>query len=130
MPLDGVVTVFPEGHTNAMDSQAVVVRVDPDILELPPDREGWAPEGNVCYSKLCTHAGCPVGLYLASTRQLQCPCHQSAFNVTNGAEVEFGPAPRPLPQLELFVDEEGFLRAGGDFSGPVGPGFWDRGDQP
>ena len=130
LPIDGVVTVFPEGFTDADDSQAILVRVDPDSLQLPAGREGWAPEGIVCYSKLCTHAGCPVGLYLASEHELQCPCHQSSFDVTNGAEVVFGPAPRPLPQLELYVDGAGFLRAKGDFSGPVGPGFWDRGDQP
>jgi ubiquinol-cytochrome c reductase iron-sulfur subunit len=130
LPDDGVLTVFPEGFTDALDSQAILVKVDPDLLRLPEGREDWAPKGNICYSKLCTHAGCPVGLYLASEHELQCPCHQSAFDVTNGAEVVFGPAARPLPQLELYVDGAGFLRANGDFSGPVGPGFWDRGDRP
>jgi ubiquinol-cytochrome c reductase iron-sulfur subunit len=127
---ENVITVFPEGHTGAAESVAILVNVDPSLLQLPPGREGWAPQGNVCYSKICTHAGCPVGLYLSSSHRLQCPCHQSAFDVTNGAQVVFGPAPRALPQLELTVDDEGNLRAAGDFSGPVGPGFWNRGDQP
>lgn len=122
----GVVTVFPEGHLGSGDSQAVLVRVPEAALRLPPDRAACAPGGNVCYSKLCTHAGCPVGLYVSDTQQLQCPCHQSAFLVTEGARPVFGPAPRPLPQLPLFADEEGFLRARGDFSEPVGPGFWNR----
>jgi len=130
LPVDGVVTVFPDGNVGDTNAQAIVVRVAEDILDLPPGREDWAPEGNVCYSKLCTHAGCPVGLYLASYHELQCPCHQSAFDVTDGASVVFGPAARPLPQLPMEVDDEGYLVARGDFSAPVGPGFWDRGDGP
>jgi ubiquinol-cytochrome c reductase iron-sulfur subunit len=122
--VDGIVTVFPEGHTDAEDSQAVLVRVDPGELQLPPGREDWAPQGNVCYSKICTHAGCPVGLFVQELHQLQCPCHQSAFDVLDGARVVFGPAPRPLPQLPLEADPEGFLVARGDFSAPVGPGWW------
>jgi ubiquinol-cytochrome c reductase iron-sulfur subunit len=127
LPLDGVVTVFPEGGTRAEDSQAVLVRVDPDDLHLPAEREAWAPDGNVCYSRLCTHAGCPVGLYVAELNELQCPCHQSAFDVTNGAKVVFGPATRPLPQLPIEVDSAGYLVARSDFEEPVGPGFWNSG---
>jgi len=130
LPTNGVVTVFPQGHTDNMDSQAILVKVPEDLLHLPAGRESWAPQGNVCYSKVCTHAGCPVGLYLAEFHELQCPCHQSAFDVTNGAEVVFGPASRPLPQLHVYEDGAGFLRAAGDFDVPIGPGFWNRGGGP
>lgn len=126
LPLGGVVTVFPGGHVGANDAQAVVVRVQESLLQLPAGREGWAPLGNVCYSKLCTHAGCPVGLFLVESQQLQCPCHYSAFDVLTGAQPVFGPATKPLPQLPLYVDPSGYLRARGDFSGPVGPGFWNQ----
>jgi ubiquinol-cytochrome c reductase iron-sulfur subunit len=126
LDVGGVVTVFPEGRTDAEDSQAILVKVPPDDLGLPDGRASWAPEGNVCYSKICTHAGCPVGLYIAERHELQCPCHQSAFDVLDGAEVLFGPAPRPLPQLELYVDPLGYLRAANDFDQPVGPAFWNR----
>ncbi|MDP8968915.1 MAG: Rieske (2Fe-2S) protein, partial [Actinomycetota bacterium] len=81
----------------------------------------------VAYSKVCTHAGCPVGLYQVQTHQLFCPCHQSAFDVLEGAKPQFGPATRPLPQLPLHIDEEGRLVARGDFPEPVGPGFWSLG---
>ena len=126
LDVGSVVTVFPEDSTEAEDSQAILVKVPTDDLALPPGRDDWAPGGNVCYSKICTHAGCPVGLYLAQLHQLQCPCHQSAFDALRGAAVVFGPAPRPLPQLSLYVDSDGFLRARGDFTEPVGPGWWTR----
>ena len=130
LDVGGVVTVFPEGLADRADSTAILVRVPPEELTLPEGRNQDAPDGNVCYSKLCTHAGCPVGLYLAETHELQCPCHFSAFDVLNGAQPTFGPAARPLPQLPLEVDAEGYLVARGDFTAPVGPGFWNRGDGP
>jgi ubiquinol-cytochrome c reductase iron-sulfur subunit len=121
----GVLTVFPEGRTEAADSQAILVRVDPAALTPVEGREGWAPDGNLAYSKICTHAGCPVGLYEDRTGQLFCPCHQSVFDALDGARPLAGPATRALPQLPLEVDEDGHLRAGGDFSEPVGPATWD-----
>jgi ubiquinol-cytochrome c reductase iron-sulfur subunit len=80
----------------------------------------------VAYSRVCTHLGCPVGLYEARTNQLVCPCHQSLFDVLDGARPQFGPATRPLPQLPLALDASGYLVAQSDFHEPVGPGFWDR----
>jgi len=126
VPEDGFLTVFPEGHAGAADAQALLIRVRPGSLKLPPDRLAAAPEGtHVAYSKICTHAGCPVGLYRAESQSLICPCHQSQFDVSDGAKPYFGPAARPLPQLPLGVDEEGILVAQGDFYEPVGPAFWD-----
>jgi ubiquinol-cytochrome c reductase iron-sulfur subunit len=130
LAVGGVLTVFPEGFEDRADSTAILVRVPSELLALPEGRNRDAPDGNVCYSKLCTHAGCPVGLYLAETHELQCPCHFSAFDVLNGAQPTFGPAARPLPQLLLEVDGAGYLVAKGDFTAPVGPGFWNRGDGP
>jgi len=119
------ITVFPEGHTKDADAQAVLVRVEEGMLRPSEDREGWSPEGLIVYSKVCTHAGCPVGLYQVDTHQLICPCHQSAFNVLNEAKPVFGPATRKLPQLPIDVGQNGVLVATGDFSAPVGPAFWD-----
>jgi ubiquinol-cytochrome c reductase iron-sulfur subunit len=85
----------------------------------------WAPDGLIAFSKVCTHAGCPVGLYEASSHQLLCPCHQSAFDVLRGARPSSGPADRALPQLPLMIDTDGVLRARGDFSSPVGPRTWN-----
>ena len=77
MPMDGVLTVFPEGARLGRRPDAADPRRD-GLLQLPPDRDAWAPKGYVAYSKVCTHAGCPVGLYRASEHSLICPCHQSS----------------------------------------------------
>jgi ubiquinol-cytochrome c reductase iron-sulfur subunit len=121
-----VLTVFPEGHTKDGDVAALLVRLDPAQLELPPQRLAETVDGLVAYSKLCTHLGCPVGLYEQETSRVFCPCHQSAFNLLDGATPLAGPATRPLPQLPIQVGPDGVLQARGDFSAPVGPGFWER----
>jgi len=125
IPLNGIKTVFPSGFEGEADSQTVVIKIEPELLDLPEGREEWAPEGCVAFSKICTHAGCPVGLYRAEAKQLLCPCHQSTFDVTTGCTPVFGPAARPLPQLPIEVDEAGYLVATSDFQEPVGPGFWN-----
>lgn len=125
VPLDSLVTIFPEGAPDSADGQAVLMRVDPELLSGPRGGADWAPEGLIAFSKVCTHAGCPVGLYEASSQQLLCPCHQSAFAVLEGARPTSGPADRALPQLPLMIDADGTLRARGDFSSPVGPRTWN-----
>jgi len=87
----------------------------------------WSVDGIVCYSKICTHVGCPISLNERTTHHLLCPCHQSTFDLTDSGRVLFGPAARPLPQLEIDVDDEGYLVAKRDFTEPVGPSFWERG---
>jgi ubiquinol-cytochrome c reductase iron-sulfur subunit len=125
-----VATVFPEGFQDTENGQAVdqtiVIRLDTEDYVTMKGRENWAPAGYVAYSKLCSHLGCPVGLYEQSLQLLVCPCHQSMFDVTIGAMPNFGPAPRPLPQLPLYIDRDGYLRSQSDYKEPVGPGYWER----
>lgn len=104
----------------------LLMRLEPSELNQAPDRESWSYDGIVAYSKICTHVGCPVALYEQHTHHLLCPCHQSQFDVANHCEVIFGPAKRPLPQLPIAVDDEGYLVAQSDFTEPVGPSFWER----
>ncbi|MEA2503773.1 MAG: ubiquinol-cytochrome c reductase iron-sulfur subunit [Actinomycetota bacterium] len=126
LPVDSVLTVFPEGAVGVEDSQTLLIRLPAGDYRALPGREGWAPDDVVAFSKICTHAGCPVGLYRADTNQLFCPCHQSVFDVLQGAKPAGGPATTALPQLPLDVDGEGYLVARSDYTEPVGPGFWNR----
>ena len=81
----------------------------------------------MAYSKICTHVGCPAALYEQTTHHILCPCHQSTFDATRGAAVIFGPATRPLPQLPITIDSEGYLVAQSDFPSRWDPSFWERG---
>jgi ubiquinol-cytochrome c reductase iron-sulfur subunit len=125
IPVGGVLTVFPDGDDADPNAATLLIRVEPDLLQLPPEQAAWAPGGFVAYSKVCTHAGCPVGLYRASQHTLICPCHQSEFDVLDGARPISGPAARPLPQLPIRQEPDGTFVAIDDFPEPVGPSFWD-----
>ncbi len=104
----------------------LLMRLDPDVIESQKELD-WGYQGIVAYSKICTHVGCPVGLYEQQTHHLLCPCHQSTFDVTQDCKVIFGPAKRPLPQLKITVDDEGYLVSAQPFREAVGPSFWERG---
>jgi ubiquinol-cytochrome c reductase iron-sulfur subunit len=130
LTVGSILTIYPEGKQNTDRGQAVdqtvLIRISNENFTTQKGRESWGPKGYVAYSKVCTHLGCPVGLYEQELQLLVCPCHQSMFNVTNGAIPQFGPAPRPLPQLPIYIDADGFIRAQDDYNQPVGPGFWER----
>lgn len=124
LPTGSSTTVFPEGSVGDERAQTVLIHVNEELLRLPESRSQWTPHGYVAYSRVCTHAGCPVGLFEAKQNLLLCPCHQSTFDVLRAAQPTGGPAARPLPQLPLYADGDGTLRAGGRFSATPGPGFW------
>ncbi|MGA5418927.1 Rieske 2Fe-2S domain-containing protein [Streptomyces lavendulocolor] len=104
----------------------MIVRIQPEDIKDKRELE-WSHEGIVAFSKICTHVGCPISLYEQQTHHVLCPCHQSTFDLSDGARVIFGPAGHALPQLRIGVNDEGFLEALGDFAEPVGPAFWERG---
>ena len=104
----------------------IIVRMDPDDIIPAKGREKWTVDGIICYSKICTHVGCPISLYERTTHHVLCPCHQSTFDLADAAKVVFGPAARPLPQLPIKVDEEGYLVAQSDFTEPIGASYWQR----
>jgi ubiquinol-cytochrome c reductase iron-sulfur subunit len=131
--IGSVFHVIPEGLNDKEDrleekakAAVLLMRLKPEDLHEREDRKTWSYNGIVAYSKICTHVGCPVALYEQQTHHLLCPCHQSTFDVTNHCEVIFGPAKRPLPQLPIAVDSEGYLVAQSGFNEPVGPSFWER----
>jgi ubiquinol-cytochrome c reductase iron-sulfur subunit len=127
----GILSVVPEGYEHDLNALAKATLI---LLKFRPEEiksgtnVNWTHDGIVAYSKICTHVGCPAALYEQTTHHILCPCHQSTFDAADGAKVVFGPAARPLPQLPIGIDGEGYLIAKGDFSVPVGPSFWERGD--
>jgi ubiquinol-cytochrome c reductase iron-sulfur subunit len=128
--IDAIVPVWPEGKEKNERDSTLLIKVPSDQYEPRKGRETWAPEFNVAYSKICTHVGCPVSLYRTKTYELLCPCHQSTFDVLDGARPAFGPASRSLPQLPLMVNDEGYLAAQSDYQEPIGGGFWNRDRRP
>jgi ubiquinol-cytochrome c reductase iron-sulfur subunit len=137
-----IISVVPEGYEDNDDAlakaAAVIIKFRPGELFFGPSAKpgaasapnlvvpNWTVDNIVAYSKICTHLGCPAALYEQTTHHILCPCHQSTFDAVKGAQVIFGPATRPLPQLPLGVDAQGYLIATGDFNQPVGPTFWER----
>lgn len=108
----------------------ILVRMRPADITPSEGRENWGIDGILCYSKICTHVGCPISLWEQQTHHVLCPCHQSTFDLADSGKVIFGPATRPLPQLPLAVDSEGYLIATSDFHDPVGPSFPELSQEP
>lgn len=101
----------------------IVVRMRPEDITPEQGKENWGIDGILCYSKICTHVGCPISLWEQQTHHLLCPCHQSTFDLADNGKVIFGPAHRPLPQLPLGVDSEGYIIAMSDFPDIVAPSY-------
>ncbi|MFF0576465.1 Rieske 2Fe-2S domain-containing protein [Streptosporangium saharense] len=127
----GILSVVPEGYEHDLNALAkatlILIKFRPEEIKAGTNKN-WTHDGIVAYSKICTHVGCPAALYEQTTHHILCPCHQSTFDAADGAKVIFGPAARPLPQLPIAVDNEGYLVATADFAVPPGPSFWERGD--
>ncbi|QKW06050.1 Rieske 2Fe-2S domain-containing protein [Streptomyces sp. NA04227] len=113
-------------NTQIAKAALMIVRIQPEDIKDKRELD-WSHDGIVAYSKICTHVGCPISLYEQQTHHALCPCHQSTFDLADGARVIFGPAGHALPQLQIGVNDEGYLEALGDFAEPVGPAFWERG---
>jgi ubiquinol-cytochrome c reductase iron-sulfur subunit len=133
LEVGAVVQTLPElapGEERTLNNTAkdpvLLIRLRPADFNLTSEQLGKTHEGIIAFSKICSHMGCAIALYEQQTHHLLCPCHQSTFDVTRGAKVIFGPAARPLPQLAIGVDAEGYLIAKSPFSEPVGPSFWER----
>ncbi len=133
--IGSVFHVMPEGIEDLEDSleqrakaAVLLMRLEESDIKNDKSRE-WGYEGILAYSKICTHVGCPVGLYEQQTHHLLCPCHQSTFDVTDDCKVIFGPAHRNLPQLKIDIDDEGYLVAQQSFQEAVGPSFPERGQR-
>jgi ubiquinol-cytochrome c reductase iron-sulfur subunit len=134
-------TVFPFRESERGDEEALIkalrrsdnpvmlIRLRPGTPVVQREgREDFHYGDYYAFSKICTHLGCPTSLYESQTQRILCPCHQSQFIATEYAKPVFGPAARPLPQLPITVNEEGYLVARGDFAEAIGPSFWELGE--
>ena len=63
-------------------------------------------EGFFALSAICTHLGCMTA-YKPDLGIIACPCHGSKFN-KDGVKIA-GPAPRPLPWLRMWLNDDGNL---------------------
>ena len=129
MEIGSIATVMPEGHTDPDENAlapTILIRFAPGEIKSKKEAS-WGVNDHVAYSKICSHAGCPISLYEQQTHHLLCPCHQSTFDMADDANVIFGPAARRLPQLRISLDADGYFVAEGDYNQPVGPSFWERG---
>src|SRR5699024_9067445 len=108
----------------------LLMRLNPDAMQVSEGREDWNVYGIVAYTKICTHVGCPIALYEQHTHHLLCPFHQSTFDLTQQFKVIFGPASYAHPPHPITVDDEGYLVAQSDFHEPVGPIYWERDPRP
>jgi ubiquinol-cytochrome c reductase iron-sulfur subunit len=109
------------------DTPVMLIRLRPDQpVVTRAGQENFNYGDYYAFSKICSHLGCPTSLYESQTNRILCPCHQSQFLATEYARPVFGPATRPLAQLPITVNDEGYLVATGDFAEPVGPAFWER----
>jgi len=129
LEIGGIKTVMPAGFPSTEEfslAPTMLIRFGPG--EIRSARElAWSKYDHVAYSKICTHAGCPISLYEQQTHHLLCPCHQSTFDMANDANVIFGPAARRLPQMKIDVDSEGYFVVKRPYNVPVGPSYWERG---
>jgi cytochrome b6-f complex iron-sulfur subunit len=62
--------------------------------------------GVYALSAVCTHLGC-ITRFRSDENVIACPCHGSRFDIEGN--VVHGPAPRPLPWLEVRPDPSGIL---------------------
>ncbi len=139
IPVGGIVSCMPsvlpaiQEETGTQSARAkdvvLLVRMNPDDIlsqQGGTAEQPWDYHGILCFSKICTHVGCPIALYEQRTHHLLCPCHQSTFDLADSANVIFGPAARELPQLPITIDSDGYIIAQDSFNQPIGPSFWER----
>ena len=84
-------------------------RYPADSVTLDPETAIYvvrSAEGFYALSAVCTHLGC-LTAWKPELGIIACPCHGSKFQRT-GVKIE-GPAPKPLPWLRMWLNEDGDL---------------------
>jgi cytochrome b6-f complex iron-sulfur subunit len=78
------------------------------------------PDGFRALSSVCTHLGC-ITKFQPEEKVIACPCHGSRFNLDG--EVLAGPAPRPLPWLQMALSPRGDITVDTAVEVPLGTVF-------
>ena len=84
-------------------------RYPADSVTLDPETGIYVvrnSEGFYALSAVCTHLGC-LTAWKPELGIIACPCHGSKFQRT-GIKIE-GPAPKPLPWLRMWINDDGDL---------------------
>jgi Rieske Fe-S protein len=118
-PQEQAYPMAPDGTVRSESRLNLVILARFDPAALADETKARAADGIVAYSAVCTHQGCPVNKWSKERNAFVCSCHASVFDPRNGAEVLFGPAPRPLASLGLKL-KDGVITVASTFSGHVG----------
>ncbi|MCH7816867.1 MAG: Rieske (2Fe-2S) protein [Proteobacteria bacterium] len=98
-------------------NRVMITRID--TKKMTARFQDNAADGVIAYSAICTHTGCDVIDWDAGQLRMACPCHESQFDIYDGAKVVGGPAPRPLAMLPLAIID-GVVTVAALFRGRVG----------
>lgn len=60
------------------------------------------------FSDICTHVGCSLSEGTLTGTQVECPCHGSIFDVTDGKVLE-GPANEDLKTYKVVSSDGGLI---------------------
>jgi len=107
--LPGPVRRFKLGAPEQFASGTETAFADANLVLFRDD------EGFYAISTTCTHLGCIVSY---AKQGFACPCHGSRFD--SRGRVVGGPAPRPLPWLEVGRAADGQLVINADTEVPAG----------
>jgi cytochrome b6-f complex iron-sulfur subunit len=88
------------GKPESYPLDSVTLDVDARIFVI------HSQEGFFALNAVCTHLGC-LTAWKPEIQTIACPCHGSKFT-REGVKKE-GPAPKPLPWLQMWVSDEGEL---------------------
>ena len=116
--------VYPKGKSSNPANLVQLIKLNEADFKAPTHIK-LTDKGFVAYSAICTHLGCTVSWVKnqksPDTSYTECFCHNSIFNPLRGDLVEGGPAPIPLAQIGVRVNDDDTLSFTSDFTGPIGP---------
>ncbi len=115
------IAVTPAGiaKSGSRFSKLILFRFNPNDIDA--SARSMTVDGIMAFSAICTHQGCELNVWDASTDTLRCFCHGSEFLPEKGGQVAHGPAVKQLPMLPLQKGEGGKLIVANGFTAQPGP---------